>query len=71
MLPLPLPLCGPTHVTRPRPAVPQLPPVPLRHPLADAPSPLVRALPDCEASFQQHLLEARATWEASQQRMHK
>jgi hypothetical protein len=51
--------------------VPQLPPVPLRHPLADAPSPLVRALPDCEASFQQHLLEARATWEASQQRMHK
>ena len=52
-------------------AVPQLPKVPLHHPLADAPSPLIRALPDCEASFQQHLMEARVFWESSQQRMHR
>jgi hypothetical protein len=65
------PLCCFCPCCPPPCAVPRLPPVPLRHPLADAPSPLVRALPDCEASFQTHLLEARATWEASQTRMHK
>jgi hypothetical protein len=43
----------------------------LRHPLQSAHSPLIRALPDYEAQFQQQLGEARAYWEASQQRLHR
>lgn len=52
-------------------AVPGLPPVGLRHPLQSAHSPLIRALPDYEAQFTQQLGEARAYWEASQQRLHR
>lgn len=51
--------------------VPSLPHVGLRHPLHSAHSPLIRALPDYEAQFSQQLGEARAFWEASQQRLHK
>jgi len=51
--------------------VPGLPHVGLRHPLHSAHSPLIRALPDYEAQFTQQLGEARAHWEASQQRLHK
>jgi hypothetical protein len=53
------------------PAVPGLPSVGLRHPLQSAHSPLIRALPDYEAQFTQQLGEARAYWEASQQRLHR
>jgi hypothetical protein len=52
-------------------AVPGLPSVGLRHPLQSAHSPLIRALPDYEAQFTQQLGEARAYWEASQQRLHR
>ncbi|WIA42046.1 hypothetical protein OEZ86_009334 [Tetradesmus obliquus] len=51
--------------------VPGLPSVGLRHPLQSAHSPLIRALPDYEAQFTQQLGEARAYWEASQQRLHR
>ncbi|KAI8470000.1 MAG: hypothetical protein J3K34DRAFT_521683 [Monoraphidium minutum] len=50
--------------------VPQLEAVTLRHPLEAAHSPLVRALPEYERQFEQQLVEARAYWETSQQRMH-
>lgn len=50
--------------------VPQLAAVTLRHPLEAAHSPLVRALPEYERQFEQQLVEARAYWETSQQRMH-
>ncbi|KIY92250.1 hypothetical protein MNEG_15712 [Monoraphidium neglectum] len=50
--------------------VPQLAPVTLRHPLEAAHSPLVRALPEYERQFEQQLVEARAYWETSRQRMH-
>lgn len=52
-------------------AVPGLPNVGVRHPLAGAVSPLVRALPDYEAQFAQQLAEASAYWEASQARLHR
>jgi autophagy-related protein 11 len=42
----------------------------MRHPLEAAHSPLVRALPEYERQFEQQLVEARAYWETSQQRMH-
>jgi hypothetical protein len=61
-------LCLPPALPRP---VPGLPHVGLRHPLHSAHSPLIRALPDYEAQFSQQLGEARAFWEASQQRLHK
>jgi hypothetical protein len=51
--------------------VPSLPQLGLRHPLHAAHSPLIRALPDYEAQFTQQLGEARAYWEASQQRLHR
>ncbi|KAF8059682.1 ATG11 [Scenedesmus sp. PABB004] len=51
--------------------VPGLATVGLRHPLAAAHSPLIRALPDYEAQFTQQLAEARAHWEASQARLHR
>jgi hypothetical protein len=67
----PLTLLPPTPPPRANPrAVPQLAPVPMRHPLEAAHSPLVRALPEYERQFEQQLVEARAYWETSQQRMH-
>eukprot|EP00879_Flechtneria_rotunda_P005637 GHRR01005934.1.p1 GENE.GHRR01005934.1~~GHRR01005934.1.p1 ORF type:complete len:1224 (+),score=620.67 GHRR01005934.1:482-4153(+) len=51
--------------------VPGLPSVGLRHPLQSAHSPLIRALPDYEAQFQQQQGEARAYWEASRERLNK
>lgn len=65
---LPCPLC--MVVPPARPAVPALVQLQLQHPLHAAVSPLLRALPDYEAQFAHHLAEARAYWEASQQRMH-
>lgn len=51
--------------------IPPLGPVPVHHPLHTAISPLIRALPDYERQFQQHMMAGRAYWEVSQQRVQR
>lgn len=52
-----------------RAAVPSVPSLGLRHPLACASSPLIRSLPDYEALFDQQAGEARAYAAASAARL--